>query len=219
MTRRAVEVLQAAHVIAAEDTRHTAILLKAFDVHKPLISYHEHNESARTPELIERLKAGEDIALVTDAGMPSLSDPGFRIIAACIEQGLAFTVLPGPSSITTALVGSGFPCDRFYFGGFLPPKSGRRENEIIACGGRNETSIYFESPHRIERTLEVMARHFPERKVCVARELSKKFEEYVRGTPGELLQHFQAKPPKGEICVLISGLTKREARDRNHDEE
>ncbi|MEO8205794.1 MAG: 16S rRNA (cytidine(1402)-2'-O)-methyltransferase [Chthoniobacterales bacterium] len=219
ITQRALDTLREADCIAAEDTRHTGILLQKFSIEKPLLSYHEHNEAVRTPEIASRLEAGENIALVTDAGMPSLSDPGFRLISACVERGIPFTVLPGPSSITTALVGSGFPCDRFYFGGFLPPKSGRRENEIKACAGRSETSIYFESPHRIIRTLEAMVQHLPHRRICVARELSKKFEEYVRGTPAEVLQHFTAKPPKGEICVLVAGLSKREAREHAEDSE
>jgi len=219
ITLRAIEALREADCIAAEDTRHTAILLKELNISRPLVSYHEHNEAARAAELADRIAAGEKIALVTDAGMPSISDPGFTLISACIERNLPYTVLPGPSSITTALTGSGFPCDRFYFGGFLPPKSGRRETEIKACAQRIETSIYLESPHRIVKTLEVMAVHLPDRRVCVARELSKKFEEYLRGTPEELLRHFESRPPKGEICLLVAGLSRREAREQEKSDQ
>ncbi len=204
ITLRALEALQAADVVAAEDTRHSGMLLQHLGIKKPFVSLHEHNEAARVEELAGRMASGTKIALITDAGMPGISDPGHRLIKSCIERGLPVTVLPGPSAVITALVGSGFPTDRFFFGGFLPVKSGRRANEIALAAARSETSIYFESPHRIERTLEALHAACPDRPVCVARELTKTFEEYRRGLPAEVLAHFQKHPPKGEITLLIA---------------
>ncbi len=205
ITLRALEVLKSVDVIAAEDTRHSGNLLKHFEIRKPLVSYHQHNEAMRAAELIERLVAGENIAVITDAGMPGLSDPGGRLLRKCIERGVAYTIVPGPSSILTALVGSGFALDRFYFGGFLPVKSGQRERELRAAADREETSVYFESPYRLTKTLTACAAIMPERQLCVARELTKKFEEFRRGTAAELLRHYETKPPKGEITFVISG--------------
>lgn len=205
ITQRALEVLKSADVIAAEDTRHSGNLLRHFGIRKPLISYHEHNEAMRSEELAERIAAGETVALITDAGMPALSDPGARLLRKCIERDLAYTIVPGPSSILTALVGSGFSLDRFYFGGFLPVKSGQRERELRAVAEREETSVYFESPYRLTKTLTVCAAIMSERQLCVARELTKKFEEFRRGTGAELLAHYESKPPKGEITLVISG--------------
>ena len=205
ITLRALEVLKSVDVIAAEDTRHSGNLLKHFEIRKPLVSYHEHNEAMRAAELIERLAAGENVAVITDAGMPGLSDPGARLLRKCIERGVAYTIVPGASSILTALVGSGFALDRFHFGGFLPVKSGQRERELRDAAGREETSVYFESPYRLTKTLTVCAAIMPERQLCVARELTKKFEEFRRGTAAELLRHYETKPPKGEITFVISG--------------
>ena len=197
--------LKSVDVIAAEDTRHSGNLLKHFEIRKPLVSYHEHNEAMRAAELIERLAAGENVAVITDAGMPGLSDPGARLLRKCIERGVAYTIVPGASSILTALVGSGFALDRFRFGGFLPVKSGQRERELRDAAGREETSVYFESPYRLTKTLTACAAIMPERQLCVARELTKKFEEFRRGTAAELLRHYETKPPKGEITFVISG--------------
>jgi 16S rRNA (cytidine1402-2'-O)-methyltransferase len=204
ITQRALEVLKSVDAIAAEDTRHSGNLLRHFEIRKPLVSYHEHNEAMRTAELIERLAAGENIALITDAGMPGLSDPGGRLLRKCIERDVPFTIVPGPSSILTALVGSGFSLDQFYFGGFLPVKSGQRERELHTAAEREETSVFFESPYRLTKTLIVCAQIMPNRQLCVARELTKKFEEFRRGTGAELLKHFEAKPAKGEITLVIS---------------
>src|SRR6266571_5087777 len=154
ITLRALEVLKSVDVIAAEDTRHSGMLLKHFEIKKPLVSYHEHNEAMRTTQLIERIAAGENIGLITDAGMPGLSDPGARLIRECIKRELPFAIIPGPSSILTALVGSGFSTERFFFGGFLPVKSGQRERELRAGAAREETSTYFESPYRLTKTLK-----------------------------------------------------------------
>src|SRR5881396_2070721 len=182
ITLRAHEILKDVDLVAAEDTRHSGILLKHYQIKKPLISYHEHNEAMRTAQLVERLAAGEKIALITDAGTPGLSDPGARLIRECIKRELPFTIIPGPSSISTALVGSGFSAERFYFGGFLPVKSGQRERELRATAARDETTIFFESPHRLTKTLSACAVLMPDRQLCVARELTKKFEEFRRGT-------------------------------------
>jgi 16S rRNA (cytidine1402-2'-O)-methyltransferase len=205
ITLRALEVLKDVVIIAAEDTRRSSVLLKRFDISKPLISFHEHNEARRTAELIERLRRGEKVALLTDAGMPSISDPGYRLVRACIESGIRVEVIPGPSAVLTALVGSGLPTDRFYFGGFLPVKSGQRERELLAALARGCTSIYFESPHRILKSLEVLRRSDPHRLVCVARELTKQFEEYRRGEVESVFAHYEAHPAKGEITLVISG--------------
>ena len=206
MTFRALEVLKSVDLIAAEDTRHSGMLLKHFEIKKPLVSYHEHNEAMRTAQLVERLAADENVALITDAGTPALSDPGARLIRACIERGLPLTIIPGPSSILAALVGSGFSTERFYFGGFLPVKSGQRERELRATAERGETTIFFESPYRLTKTLAVCTGIMPDRQLCVARELTKKFEEFRHGIAGELLAHYEAHPPKGEIVLVISQL-------------
>ncbi|MBV8141758.1 MAG: 16S rRNA (cytidine(1402)-2'-O)-methyltransferase [Verrucomicrobia bacterium] len=202
---RALAVLKEVTLIAAEDTRRSSILLKRFEISKPLVSYHEHNEARRTSELIEKMRAGEKIAVITDAGMPSISDPGYRIVQACIESGIRVEVIPGPSAVLTALVGSGLPTDKFYFGGFLPVKSGQRKKELLDALARGVTSIYFESPYRIIRSLEIVAREEPTRLICVARELTKQFEDYRRGEASGILTHYAAHPPKGEITLVIAG--------------
>jgi len=205
ITLRAVEALKSADVIAAEDTRHSRLLLKHLEIKKPFVSYHEHNEAARTLQLVERLARGENIALITDAGTPGLSDPGLRLIRECIKRELPFTIVPGASSILAALIGSGFSTEKFFFGGFLPVKPGQRERELQAAAEREETSIFFESPYRLTKTLAVCIDVMPERQLCVARELTKKFEEFRRGVASELLAYYQAHPPKGEIVLVISG--------------
>jgi 16S rRNA (cytidine1402-2'-O)-methyltransferase len=212
ITLRALEVLKSADVIACEDTRHSLILLRHFEIQKPLVSYHEHNEAMRTAEFVEQLRAGKNIAVISDAGLPGINDPGHRILRACIENGLPYTIIPGASSVLTALIGSGFPAEQFFFGGFLPPKSGGREREVLAAGARADTSIFFESPHRLLKTLEVFAQHFPARTLCVARELTKTFEEFRIGAPAELVAHFTAHPPRGEIVLLVRGLSRKEIR-------
>ena len=206
ITLRALEVLKNVDLVAAEDTRHSGMLLKHFEIRKPLISYHEHNEAMRTAQLVERIAAGENVALITDAGMPGLSDPGARLIRECIKRELPFTIIPGPSSILTALAGSGFSMEKFFFRGFLPIKSGQRERELRAAGERAETTIFFESPYRLTKTLTACIDIMPDRQLCVARELTKKFEEFRRGKASELLAHYLARPPKGEIVLVISAL-------------
>ena len=216
ITLRALDVLKSVDVIAAEDTRHTGNLLRHYSIQKPLVSYHEHNEAMRTAELLEQLKAGRNIAIITDAGMPGISDPGHRLLRACIENNLPYTVLPGPSSVLTALIGSGFPAEQFFFSGFLPVKSGQREREVLVAGQRAETTIFFESPYRLLKTLEVFRAHFPARMLCVARELTKQFEEFRVGLPEELAGHYTAHPPKGEIVLLVRGLSRQERRQQEN---
>ncbi len=154
ITLRALEVLKLVDLIAAEDTRHSGILLKHFEIKKKLVSYHKHNEAMRTAQLVERLVAGKDIALITDAGTPGVSDPGARLIRECIKRDLPFTIIPGPSSILTALIGSGFSSQKFFFAGFLPVKSGQRKRELHAAAERDETTIFFESRYRLAKTLK-----------------------------------------------------------------
>ena len=204
ITLRALEVLKSVHLVAAEDTRHSGLLMKHFGIKKPFISYHEHNEAKRTAELVERLAAGENVALITDAGTPGLSDPGLRLVRECIQRELSFTIIPGPSSILTALVGSGFSTEKFSFRGFLPVKAGRRERELRAAAESGETVIFFESPYRLTKTLAACIDVMPDRQLCIARELTKKFEEFRRGTAHEVFAHYQAHPPKGEIVLVIS---------------
>jgi len=205
ITLRALEVLKGVDVVAAEDTRHSGLLLKHFGFKKPFVSYHEHNEAARTAELVERLAGGENVALITDAGTPGLSDPGLRLIRECINRELPFTILPGPSSILTALLGSGFLTEKFSFRGFVSVKSGERERELRAAAEREETTLFFESPYRLMKTLQACSTIMPDRQLCVARELTKKFEEFRRGTAAELLAHYQTHPLKGEIVLVVSG--------------
>ena len=205
ITLRALDVLKGVDVVAAEDTRHSGLLLKHFEIKKPFVSYHEHNEAARTVELVERLARGENVALITDAGTPGLSDPGLRLIRECISRELPFTIVPGPSSILIALLGSGFSTERFLFRGFLPVKSGQRERELQIAAESEETTLFFESPYRLLKTLQACSSIMPARQLCVARELTKKFEEFRRGTAAELLAHYEAYPAKGEIVLIVSG--------------
>jgi 16S rRNA (cytidine1402-2'-O)-methyltransferase len=208
ITLRALQTLRDTDLIAAEDTRRSAILLLHHNIKKPMVSLHEHNEETRTADLVEAIAGGKSVVLITDAGMPGISDPGFRLIRACRERGLAVDVLPGPSAVITALVGSGLPTNAFYFGGFVPVKSGRRRAELERAVSRPETSVYFESPHRLLKTLQVLAEMAPEADVCVARELTKRFEEYRRGSPAELCAHYESRAPKGEITLVISSVSR-----------
>jgi 16S rRNA (cytidine1402-2'-O)-methyltransferase len=204
ITLRALEVLKSVDVVAAEDTRRSGLLLKHFGIKKPFISYYEHNEAARTAELADRLAQGENVALITDAGTPALSDPGLRLIRECITREVPFTIIPGPSSILTALLGSGFSTGKFSFCGFLPVKSGQRERELWKAAERAETTLFFESPYRLVKTLQACSSIMPERQLCIARELTKKFEEFRRGTAAELLARCKAHPAKGEIVLVVS---------------
>jgi 16S rRNA (cytidine1402-2'-O)-methyltransferase len=205
ITLRALEVLKGVDLVAAEDTRHSGLLLKHFQIKKPFVSYHKHNEAARSAELVDRLVRGENVALITDAGTPGLSDPGLRLIRECVDHQLPFTIVPGPSSILIGLLGSGFSTEKFSFRGFLPVKSGRRERELRIAAEREETTIFFESPYRLVKTLHACNTIIADRQLCIARELTKKFEEFRRGTAAELLAHYEAHPAKGEMVLVVSG--------------
>ncbi len=207
VTRRALEVLQRADVIVCEDTRVTGQLLKHYGIApRKLLSSHEHNEQVRAVEVVRRITSGETVALVSDAGMPGISDPGFRLVRACIDAGCAVTALPGPSAAITALAASGLPSDAFYFAGFPPQKKGR-QTFLRALLERRETCVMYESPHRLERLLEeIAAIAGADRQVVVAREISKLHEEYLRGTVAEIHGVIGKRGGvKGECIVLVHG--------------
>jgi 16S rRNA (cytidine1402-2'-O)-methyltransferase len=205
ITLRAVDTLAAADLIAAEDTRHSGLLLKHLGIARPLVALHQHNEHARTADLIDRVvNEGLALAVITDAGTPGLSDPGYFVVQEAIGRGLRVEVLPGPTALIPALVGSGLPLHRFAFEGFLPVKKGRQTRLRELAGERRTLAIY-ESPHRLARTLRELAEQLgPQRAACVARELSKRHETFHRGTLAGLAEQFTAQPPKGE-CVIVVG--------------
>lgn len=203
LTLRAAEALRKCDGVIAEDTRRAAQLLAHLEVCKPLLSFHEHNEERRLPEILTRLREGERLALVTDAGTPSVSDPGFRLVRACIAEGIGYTVLPGASAVTTALVGSGLPPVPFFFGGFLPSSGSGRRSELRKGMVLGMTALYFESPHRLVDCLKDLGAIAPVSRVCVSRELTKIHEEYRHGTPAELAAHYCENPPRGEITLVI----------------
>jgi len=202
---RAIECLKAADIIACEDTRHSGKLLSKYEIDTNRISLHKHNEASRTAHLIEKMKSGYDVAYITDAGTPLISDPGSRLVHLASSEDCEVVVIPGPSAVTAALAGSGFPADRFYFGGFLSTKKKARQDELQQALQRAETSIFFDSPYRIVSTLEMLSVLEPERPIVVARELTKKFEEFKRGNTLEVANLFSQKPVKGEIVIVISG--------------
>lgn len=213
---RAVSILGSVDLVACEDTRHSLPLLQRHGLRKPLLSLHEHNEASRTVQLVAELQQGKSVALISDAGMPLVSDPGLRLLHAVRQAGLQHEVIPGPSAPITALVGSGLPATEFFFGGFLPVKSGQRRTQLERALARSETSAFFESPHRLLSTLELLAELAPERLICVAREMTKKFEEFRTAPAVECLAYFQQRAVKGEITLVIAGtdLPKWMTRDR-----
>lgn len=212
ITLRALETLRAAAVVAAEDTRHSGQLLAHYGISVPLVSYHEHNAASREAELLERIRNGETVALISDAGTPGISDPGERLIAACIAADLPVTVIPGASAVITALVGSGLPTDRFTFEGFLPRKGQERRERLETLQREPRTVLFYESPQRLAATLAEMAQSQPERPAVVARELTKHFETFHRGTLQQLADHFAAQGAKGE-CVVLLGPAAADAAD------
>jgi 16S rRNA (cytidine1402-2'-O)-methyltransferase len=217
LTLRAAEALKSCDGVIAEDTRRAGLLLGHLGIRKPLVSFHEHNEERRVPELIARLSLGEKLVLVTDAGTPSVSDPGFRLVRACIAGGIAHTVLPGPSAVTTALVGSGLPPVPFLFGGFLPSSGSGRRNELKKAAVVGMTSVYFESPHRLCDCLEDISVIMPGALLSVCRELTKIHEEYRQGSASLLSDHYRVNPPRGEVTLVIdpSGGGSRSGRDHS----
>lgn len=213
ITLRAIRVLKEADFILAEDTRTTGQLLKHYEISNQLISHHIHNEHKSVERVLDQIKASKSAAIVSDAGTPSISDPGFLLVRACIENDINVVCLPGASAIIPAIVGCGFPCDSFIFEGFLPHKKGRQTMwKKIAEEPRSV--VLYESPHRLVKALKEMVEFLaPERQVCVAREISKMYETFHRGTAQELLVHFEEKPPKGEIVIVISAKTKANKND------
>ena len=208
ITLRAVDVLRSVDFILAEDTRTTAFLLKHLGIEKKLCSHHKFNEHATVAAVTESIAAGRTVALVSDAGTPGISDPGFLLVRTCLEAGIEVETLPGATALIPALVQSGFPCDRFCFEGFLPQKKGRNKH-LQALAGEERTMIFYESPYRVVRCLEQLAEVFgAERRVSVSRELTKKFEQTVRGTIGEVLEHFRTTEPKGEFVLVVAGKPK-----------
>ena len=204
VTLRVLATLREADVVACEDTRHTRVLLERHGiVAAKLLSYHEHNERARATELVERMRAGAVVALVSDAGMPLVSDPGFALVRACIEAGIAVEVLPGPSSVSTALVASGLPAERWRFVGFLPRKAAERGRLLERAA---ETLVAFESPRRLAATLAQLAEHDPGRPLAVCRELTKLHEEVRRGTAAELAEHYAEHAPRGEVVLVVGAV-------------
>jgi 16S rRNA (cytidine1402-2'-O)-methyltransferase len=203
ITVRALKVLREVDVIAAEDTRHSKRLLNHFEITTPLTSYHEHNEVAKTAHLLDMLLAGRDVALITDAGTPGISDPGYRVVRAAHEHELAVIPVPGASAVVTALSASGLPSDDFSFHGFFPRKKGAALALIEHLAENGGTHIFFESPNRLGATLELLAEASPSCEVCVARELTKIHEEIRRSTPAALAQHYREEPPRGE-CVILA---------------
>jgi 16S rRNA (cytidine1402-2'-O)-methyltransferase len=204
ITLRALRTLRECDVIAAEDTRRTGQLLRHFEISKPLLSYFQFNEARRSEEIIERLKRGEKVALVTDAGTPGISDPGERVVRAAVAAGLRVEAVPGACALVAALTASGLPTDEFHFIGFLPHKSGQRRNALQAARALPGTLVFYESPYRIEKLLGELAEVMPERRVVLARELTKKFEEFLRGTPAELIAATKGRALKGEFVVMVA---------------
>jgi 16S rRNA (cytidine1402-2'-O)-methyltransferase len=209
VTLRVLATLRDADVIACEDTRHTTVLLDRYGVDARLLSYHDHNEQERSAELVAQMQQGAVVALVSDAGMPLISDPGFTLVGACVAAGLAIEVLPGPSAVLAALVASGLPASQWRFAGFLPRKAGELE-ELLA--DNRETLVAFESPQRAPKTLALLSGLDPERPVALCRELTKRYEEIARGTAAELAQRYATVPPKGEV-VLVIGAAPEQALD------
>lgn len=214
---RALEVLKRVDLIAAEDTRHTGLLLKHFGIQARMVSYHEHNEARRAAELLELLKSGKSIAIVSDAGTPGISDPAYRLVQSAIQDQIPVVPIPGATAFVPALVASGLPTDRFVFEGFLPVKSGRRRKRLEELRTEERTIIFYESPYRLVRLLGELQEVLGDRKAVVAREVTKKFEEFVRGPLSEIRAHFQLHPPKGEMVVLVAG-TKNAVEPRSEAE-
>ncbi|EID76574.1 16S rRNA (cytidine(1402)-2'-O)-methyltransferase [Imtechella halotolerans] len=205
MTFRAIKVLQEVDVILAEDTRTSGKLLKHFEINTPMQSHHMHNEHKTVENLVRRLQGGESIALISDAGTPAISDPGFLLTRACVENGVVVECLPGATAFVPALVNSGLPNDRFVFEGFLPEKKGR-QTRFLFLSEETRTMIFYVSPHKLVKTLGEFVNYFgSDRQVSVSRELSKLHEETVRGTAAQVLSHFEVKPPKGEIVAVVAG--------------
>lgn len=205
ITLRALRLLREADLVLAEDTRTTSVLLRHYDIHTPMESHHKFNEHQKVDSAVRRILGGETVALVSDAGTPAISDPGFLLVRACVVAGIEVECLPGATAFVPALVDSGLPCDRFCFEGFLPQKKGR-QTKLAALAAEERTMVFYESPFRVRKTLEQLAAVLgADRRASVSREISKKFEETVRGSLAELSAHFVACPPKGEFVIVVAG--------------
>lgn len=216
ITLRALRILKEVDLILAEDTRTSSVLLNHYDIHKPLQSHHKFNEHETSASVAGKIQAGQSIALISDAGTPGISDPGFMLVRECVAQGIDVECLPGATAFVPALIDSGLPCDRFLFEGFLPQKKGR-QTRIAALKDEPRTIIFYESPFRLVKALEQFVEAYgPERPVCVCREISKLHEESVRGTLAEVLEHFRVTAPKGEIVIVLGGAP---GKSRNREEE
>jgi hypothetical protein len=214
MTLRAIRVLKEADLVLAEDTRTSGILFKHFDIKNHLMAHHKFNEHGTATGIVERLKAGQTIALVSDAGTPGISDPGFYLVREAAHAGITVQTLPGATAFVPALVSSGLPCDRFCFEGFLPQKKGR-QTHLLSLQDETRTMVFYESPYRLLKTLQQFADVFGEdRQVSVAREISKLYEEHVRGTLQEVIAHFTEKDPRGEIVIILAGRSIKKGKDK-----
>ena len=219
ITLRALNVLREADVVLAEDTRTTSVLFKHFGIEKRMHAYHKFNEHAIVQSVADSIASGRSVALVSDAGTPGISDPGFLLVRTCLEAGIEVETLPGATACIPALVQSGFPCDRFCFEGFLPQKKGRNK-QLQALADESRTMIFYESPYRVVRCLEQFAELFgPDRPIAVSRELTKKFEETVRGSIAEVLAHFRTHPPKGEFVLVVAGKPKAKRDEGTSEDE
>lgn len=208
ITLRAINVLKEVDLILAEDTRTSGKLLKHFQINTPMQSHHMHNEHKTTDHIVSKIESGLTVALISDAGTPAISDPGFLLTRACIEKGIEVDCLPGATAFVPALVNSGLPNDRFVFEGFLPVKKGR-QTRFIELADEKRTMIFYESPHKIIKTLEQMKTYFGEdRRVSISREITKMYEETLRGNISTLIEHFEKHPPKGEFVLIVEGKTK-----------
>ena len=216
MTYRAVRLLREVDIVLAEDTRTSQVLLKHYGIERKLFSHHKFNEHASVEFVASRIEAGENVALISDAGTPGISDPGFLLVRTCLERGLEVETLPGATAFVPALVQSGFPCDKFCFEGFLPQKKGRKKR-IEALADEERTMIFYESPFRVVKCLEQLAEVMgEEREVAVSREITKMFEESVRGTLSEVAEHFRQHAPKGEFVIVVAG-KKTKIKDEDED--
>lgn len=219
ITLRAINTLRDVDFILAEDTRTTSHLLRHLGIEKPMYSHHKFNEHATVGRVAEAIAAGRDVALVSDAGTPGISDPGFLLVRKCVEEGIEVQTLPGATALIPAVVQSGFPCDKFCFEGFLPQKKGRQKR-LQELSTESRTIILYESPYRVVKCLEQLAEHFgAERRVAVVREITKKFEETVRGTLSEAIAHFKTHEPKGEFVIVVAGYDAKAERAAEEDEE
>ena len=219
ITLRALRVLKEAELVLAEDTRTTGMLLKHYDIKARLCAHHKFNEHQTADAFAARIAAGETMALVTDAGTPGISDPGFMLVRACVARGARVECLPGATAFVPALAASGLPCERFTFEGFLPQKKGR-SSRLEELREEPRTMVFYESPYRVVKTLGQLAETFgPERRVAVCRELTKLHEEYVRGTLGEALAHFRQNEPRGEFVIVVEGCGGRKKREKNEQQQ